>query len=190
MIKNHLLFEIDDRFLESAGISRDLPSGRGVFISNDGQFMIWLNEEDHLRIMSLTPGSNLISTFNKVAKAIKILEKKLTFAFDKELGYLSSCPTNIGTTMRASVHIRLPKLGQRADFKELCANLGLQIRGTSGENSKSKSDVFDVSNMQRLGKSEKELLEQLISGIEQLIGFEKELEKDTPSSSLRVYPLN
>ena len=184
LIANHMLFEIEDKFLESAGISRDMPSGRGIFISNDKQFMIWLNEEDHFRIMSLNQGSNLLSAFSKVSKALSLLEKKLTFAFDKELGYLSSCPTNIGTTMRASVHIRLTNLSQRVDFKDLCASLGLQIRGTNGENSKSNNAIFDISNMQRLGKSEAELLEQLISGIEKLINLEKSLEANVEKPSI------
>lgn len=173
LISSHLLFETSDKFLESAKIHRDMPSGRGIFLSSDKQFMIWVNEEDHLRIMSLRKGPDLAGAFRSVSKALKILDQKLVFAFDKQFGHLTSCPTNIGTSMRASFHIKLPTLSKKSNFKEICSNLGLQIRGANGESGQSDGDVLDISNLQRLGKSEKELIDHLILGVHKLITMEK-----------------
>jgi creatine kinase len=174
LIADHLLFEIENKFLESAKISRDMPNGRGIFISQDKKFIVWVGEEDILKIMSLNDSSDILATFAKVSEALSVLGQRFSFAFDKELGYLTSCPTNIGTTMRASVHIRLPNISKRADFKEICNSLGLQIRATKDIKSQSSDGVFDISNASSIGKSEKELLEQLILSLQKLINLEKE----------------
>jgi protein-arginine kinase len=172
LINAHILFKSEDRFLESAGIYRDMPEGRGIFLANDNQFIIWVGEEDHLRIISLQNDADIFSVFDRITRALNILEKKIIFAFDEEFGYLNSCPTNIGTAMRASVLIKLPKISQRADFKELCKSMSLQARGFNGEHSDSSNGIYDISNIQRLGKSEKEIIEGLVIGIKKLIELE------------------
>ena len=167
-----------DRFQKAAGITRGFPESRGVFIAEDKKFMIWINEEDHLRIISLESGSDIANTFNRLSVAIKILEKNLRFSFNSKHGYLTSCPSNIGISMRASVHIKLPKLcNQQELLYKTAEESGLQIRGTSGEKSSIEDFIFDISNKQRLGISEKNCLTILSKGIHRIISLEKQLRK-------------
>ena len=175
LINNHILFKNEDRFLQSAGIYRDMPESRGIFLSEDNEFIVWVCEEDHLRIISLQDGADMVGVCNKIATALNALENKMPFAFDEELGYLNSCPTNIGTAMRASVLIKVPKLSKKSDFKELCKSMALQPRGLHGEHSDSSHGIYDVSNIHRLGKSEREIIEGLVVGIKKLIEMESEM---------------
>ena len=146
LINEHMLFKLEDRFLESAAIHRDMPKNRGIFYSQDKQFIVWVNEEDHARIIAMQNNADIVGTFNKLATALTAIEKKLSFAFNPDFGYLTSCPTNIGTAMRASVHIKLPNLSKRDDFKSLCKSMNLDVRGDNGEHSSENSGVFDISN--------------------------------------------
>lgn len=174
MIKDHFLFKKGDRFLESAGANRDWPEGRGIFYSNDKKFLVWVNEEDQLRIISMQAGGNIGEVFKRLIRALDILQKSLIFALSSHFGYFSSCPTNLGTAMRASVHIKLPKLGKdETNLKAICARLNLSLRGVHGEHSDSEGGVFDISNKQRLGVSETEAVNTLIKGIKELIIKEK-----------------
>lgn len=96
------------------------------------------------------------------------------FSRDAHLGYLTFCPTNLGSTVRASVHIRLPKISARKDFKEICEKMNLQVRGIHGEHSESEGGVMDISNKQRLGISEYQAVRQMYDGVKELIRMEKE----------------
>ncbi len=177
LIAEHLLFKEGDRFLDAAGLNRDWPSGRGIFINADRTFLVWINEEDQLRIISMETGGDVAEVYNRLSKAVAALESELSFLYDNHLGYISSCPTNLGTAMRASVHIKLPLQAQKMDlFKEKAASLNLQIRGVHGEHSESEGGVYDVSNKRRLGISEKECVQELCNGISELIRSEKTLE--------------
>jgi len=175
LVADHFLFKQGDRFLESAGVNRHWPKNRGIFHSQDKQFLTWVNEEDHLRIISMEKGGNVYSVFERLSRAIKTLEKKLHFAYSDDLGYLSSCPSNLGTAMRASVHIKLPKLSQSEKFKSICESTGLSIRGIHGEHSDSESGIFDISNKRRLGISEVEAVNVLCQGVSKLIKEEQVL---------------
>ena len=173
-LKTNLFPKEGDRFQEAAGITRDFPDSRGVFLSDNKKFMIWINEEDHLRIISMESGSDLAATFNRLSIAIKILETNLKFSFCKKYGYLTSCPSNIGISMRASVHIKFPKLNNQKELLYKTAEQHkLQIRGTSGEKSSIDNCIFDISNKQRLGITEKDCLDILSKGIQELIVLEK-----------------
>lgn len=174
MVKDHFLFKKGDRFLESAGANRDWPEGRGIFYSNDKKFLVWVNEEDQLRIISMQAGGNIGEVFKRLTRALDILQKSLIFAYSGHFGYFSSCPTNLGTAMRASVHIKLPKLGRdETNLKTICASLNLSLRGVHGEHSNSENGVFDISNKQRLGVSETEAVNTLVRGVKELIINEK-----------------
>ena len=127
----------------------------------------------------MNKGGDFKSVFTKLFIAINNLSQKLDFAFDNKLGYLNSCPTNIGTGMRASVHIKLPLLSQTTNFKEICKDLGLDVRGVDGEHSESKDGIFDISNSGRFGMSERDLLKVLVNGVKELIKKEKSLENKT-----------
>jgi arginine kinase len=110
LIADHFLFKEGDRFLKACNLNRDWPSGRGIFHNADKTFLVWVNEEDQLRIISMQPGAGIKEVFQRLAKGAAGLEKHLKFAHDDHLGYITSCPTNLGTALRASVHIKLPKL--------------------------------------------------------------------------------
>jgi arginine kinase len=112
LIADHFLFKEGDRFLAAANLNEDWPSGRGIFHNDDKTFLIWVNEEDQLRIISMQPGSNIGQVFERLSKAAALIEEQAKFAKDDHLGYITSCPTNLGTGLRASVHIKLPKLSK------------------------------------------------------------------------------
>jgi creatine kinase/arginine kinase len=176
LIEDHFLFKAGDRFLEKAGLNRDWPSGRGIFHNDEKTFLVWVNEEDQLRIISMQKGGNIKGVFERLVLAIKELEKKMKFSFDEHLGYITSCPTNLGTAMRASVHIKLPKLSLDMEkFKKITDNHFLQIRGIHGEHSNSVGAVFDISNKRRLGVTEVQCVQDMYDGVLELIKFEKEL---------------
>ncbi len=176
LIKDHFLFKEGDRFLEAAGLNREWPDGRGIFHNDEKTFLVWVNEEDELRIISMQKGGNIKEVFERLANAVEALESKMEFLKSEHLGYITSCPTNLGTAMRASVHIKLPKLStNKALFKEITDRNHLQIRGTHGEHSKSEEGIFDISNARRLGISEVEAVSDLYNGVKELIEVETKL---------------
>jgi len=175
MIADHFLFKEGDRFLEAAGCNREWPEGRGIFHSADKRFLVWVNEEDELRIISMQNGGNIREVFDRLSRAITTLEKKLAFAYTDHYGYLTSCPTNLGTAMRASVHVKLPKLSKHPDFKKHADELKLSVRGVHGEHSESEGGVFDISNKQRLGVDEIDCTKLLYNGVKKLLELESKL---------------
>ena len=108
---DHFLFKEGDRFLDACGLNRDWPAGRGIFHNDAKTFLVWVNEEDQLRIISMQNGADIGAVFTRLSKAAAHIETVAKFAHDEHLGYITSCPTNLGTALRASVHIALPKLG-------------------------------------------------------------------------------
>jgi protein-arginine kinase len=169
-------FPKGDRFQDAAGINREFPDARGTFTSRDKRFMIWVNEEDHLRIISMESSADISGVFNRLCRGLDHLSTRLEFASDKRYGFLTSCPTNIGTAMRAGVHIRLKKLEKnQALLKKLVAQYQLQIRGTHGEKTSVEKGIFDISNKQRLGIPETRIIQNLHSGLAAIIEAEKSL---------------
>ncbi len=167
LVERHLLFREGDRHLEAAGVNRHWPHGRGLFLAGDGVLSAWVNEEDHLRIIALRPGGDVARTFEDLRCFAADLEERISFAYDERLGYLTSCPSNLGTAMRASVLIRLPRLARRLDeLRALADQHDLQVRGLHGESSKVGGDVFDLSNRRRLGVTEEACIEALVHGLE------------------------
>merc|ERR1711910_214594 len=137
LVDDHFLFVSGDRNLAAAGMERDWPEGRGIFHNKDKTFLTWVNEEDQLRIISMQKGGDVKEVFTRLAKGIKAVgdsvkaESGKDFMLSPRLGYLHSCPTNLGTGMRASVHIDLPgwtKEGLPA-LKARCEELAVQPRG-------------------------------------------------------------
>ena len=111
-----------DRFLAACNLNRDWPSGRGIFHNDAKTFLVWVNEEDQLRIISMQAGSNIGEVFKRLSVAAAKIEEKAKFANDDHLGYISTCPTNLGTGLRASVHINLPKLMKNKDLHQSIAD--------------------------------------------------------------------
>ena len=177
LIEDHFLFKEGDRFLEAAGLNGNWPEGRGIYHNNDKTFLVWVNEEDQLRIISMQEGGDIKEIFTRLTSAIKQLEKKLNFSYNEHLGYITSCPTNLGTAMRASVHIKVPRLAANMEkFKTITDRYHLQIRGIHGEHSHSKGGVYDISNRRRLGITEVDAVQDMIDGVTALIAAEKALE--------------
>lgn len=176
LIEDHFLFKAGDRFLETAGLNRDWPDGRGIFHNDEKTFLVWINEEDQLRIISMQKGGDIKEVFTRLITATRSIEKKIRFAFNDHLGYITSCPTNLGTAMRASVHIKLPKLGKNMEeFQAIADKYHVQIRGIHGEHSQSEGGVYDISNKRRLGVSEVDCVQDMYNGVVALIRREKEL---------------
>jgi len=176
LIDDHFLFKEGDRFLKACNLNRDWPSGRGIFHNDAKSFLVWVNEEDQLRIISMQPGAGIAEVFDRLSRAAAEIEKICKFAHDEHLGYITSCPTNLGTALRASVHIKLPKLMSNKDkFNAIADQYFVQIRGIHGEHTETDDGVFDISNRRRLGRSERELVQDMINGVRALIDAEKAL---------------
>jgi len=177
------LFKEGDRFLDACGLNRDWPSGRGIYHNKDKTFLVWINEEDQLRIISMEKGADIGKVFTRLAAGASAIEKVAKFAHDPHLGYITSCPTNLGTAMRGSVHIKLPNLGSKANkakFHEIADKYYVQIRGIHGEHSETDDGVFDISNRRRLGRGEVELVQDMYDGVKAMIAEEKKLAAAAP----------
>jgi len=176
LITDHFLFKAGDRFLESAGLNRDWPEGRGIYHNDEKTFLVWINEEDQLRIISMQQGGDILEVFTRLTTAITEIEKSVPFSYSDHLGYITSCPTNLGTAMRASVHIRLPKLAADMEqFKAITDKHHLQIRGIHGEHSESEGGIYDISNKRRLGVTEVQCVQDMVDGVVELIAVERSL---------------
>ena len=146
--------------------------GRAVYLSDDNTVSIMVNEEDHIRLQVMMDGFQPEEAYALADKVDNILSKKLNFAFHERLGYLTQCPTNLGTGMRASVMLHLPALEMSGTVNRIGANLsklGLTMRGLYGESSKPAGAFFQLSNQVTLGISEKAAIENLKNITNQLI---------------------
>merc|ERR1719378_343355 len=173
----NLFQEPASTLLLASGMGRHWPDGRGVFHNNDKNLFVWVGEEDHLRIVSMqrsrdgpTPEGKLIKEVTaQFIRACDEVQKVLKaagsdFMHDKHLGWVLTCPSNLGTGLRAGTMVMLPKLSSRPDWKKLIGAMGLQVRGTGGVDSASTGGTWDVSNADRIGKGEVELVNILIEG--------------------------
>merc|ERR1711957_67198 len=176
LIADHFLFKGGDKYLESCGLEREWPEARGIFHNDAKTFLVWVNEEDQLRIISMQMGAGIKEVFDRLCRAATIIEKVCAFAHDDHLGYITSCPTNLGTAMRGSVHIKLPKLAKQKDeFNKIADQFHVQIRGIHGEHSESDDGTYDISNKRRLGMGEAALVQDMIDGVHAMIEAEKAL---------------
>lgn len=151
--------------------------GRALLISKDECFSIMINEEDHIRLQVITKGLSLEQAYDTADKLDTLLDENLDFAFDEKLGYLTQCPTNLGTGMRASVMLHLPALEKSRAINRIAGNLsklGLTIRGAHGEGTEPKGALYQLSNQVTLGISEKAAIENLKNITEQLIAQENQ----------------
>jgi len=182
LVDAHVMFKdmAADPYLASAGIASDWPYGRGCWQSADKQCVIWFGEEDQLRIMCMKKGTRLNEVFDRLKKMLDTVESidGIEFARSEKYGYITSCPSNLGTGMRASVHIKIPNLtadGTEAKAKQVCAPLGLSVRGTGGEHTPIGADgTVDISPRARLFIREKDIIQSLYNGISKLMVQEKE----------------
>merc|ERR1712128_404719 len=176
LVDDHFLFVSGDRNLTVAGMERDWPEGRGIFHNDAKTFLLWVNEEDQTRIISMEQGGDVKGVFARLARGIAAVgesvkaESGKEFALDERYGYIHSCPTNLGTGMRASVHVDLPGYTKEGveKLQARCEELAVQPRGTRGESGGFIGCTYDISNKHRLGYSEVQLVQVMIDAVNTL----------------------
>ncbi|XP_061553411.1 creatine kinase, testis isozyme-like [Phycodurus eques] len=182
MIDDHLLFDKPvSPLLLASRMARDWPDARGIWHNDNKTFLVWVNEEDHLRVISMQKGGNLKEVFTRFCTGLTEIEslfknKGFSFMWNEHLGYILTCPSNLGTGLRAGVHVKLPNMSQHPEFEEVLKRLRLQKRGTGGVDTDAVDGVFDISNSDRLGFSEVELVQMVVDGVKLLVEMEKKLE--------------
>jgi len=183
LIDEHLLYDKPvSPLLISAGMARDWPDGRGVYLSEDKNLVVWVNEEDHARIISMQKGGSMSAVWSRFCRAINDIEKIMKadgyeYMYSEHLGYILTCPSNLGTGIRAGVHVKIPNLAKHDKFKDILATLRLQKRGTGGVDTGAGNDDgwFDISNNDRLGFSEFDLVQKVCDGVNLFVSMEKKL---------------
>merc|ERR1719401_141496 len=185
----NLFQEPDSTLLLASGMGRHWPDGRGVFHNDAKSLFVWFGEEDHLRIVSMQgsragptkEGKDIREVTARFIRACDEVQKVLKaegydFMHHEELGWILTCPSNLGTGLRAGTMVKLPKLSERKDWKQLLGKMGLQARGTAGVDSTSSGGTWDISNADRIGKGEIDLLNDLIEGLAKIVRWEDRLD--------------
>jgi protein arginine kinase len=165
-----------EKHLISPNLADEARMG-AVILSENESISIMINEEDHLRIQCLFPGFQLDEAWNQANSIDDWFEMNLDFAFDERYGFLTSCPTNVGTGIRASVMMHLPALVMTQQMQRMLPainQLGLVVRGIYGEGSEALGNIFQISNQITLGRSESEIIEDLMNVTKQLISQERQ----------------
>lgn len=175
------LSEIDRQcLLERHLVSREHAAAegpRGVAVSPDQHVAIMTNEEDHLRLQVYAAGLQLENTWTEADGLDDRIEAHVTYAFSPKLGYLTACPTNVGTGMRASVMLHLPALVLTRQIEKVfnaVARMRLAVRGIYGEGTQAVGDIYQISNQASLGRSEQDILDNLAAVIPQIIDYEQQ----------------
>lgn len=164
-----------EKHLMSPALEEKLPY-RNLVVSDDASIVIMVNEEDHLRIQSMVSGLRLQEAYEHAQKIDKAIEAKYPYAFDERFGYLTACPTNVGTGLRASVMLHLPALSISGRITRLIRSiiqLGYSVRGLYGEGSEALGNIYQISNQRTMGISEEDTIEQLTKIVEGIIAEER-----------------
>lgn len=201
LLERGFLFQIPTarNLLTGAGAARNWPDNRGIFHNDTQTALAWVNEEDHCRIISMELGGDIPSVFTRfcaLSNAIKASAEAngTQLMWNDVLGFMGTCPSNLGTGLRASVMVELPNFnklmeGSNHEDKELlekvCSAYDLQPRGSAGEHSAAEGGKFDVSNKQRLGFSEVQLVQKMIDGVSRVIELEKLLADGASTDDIR-----
>ena len=174
------LSELDRQFLmERQLISREHSEGSGarsVAIDSSEQFSLMINEEDHLRIQVMQSGFDLHTSYDFIDQIDNLIEQNVNFAFHARLGYLTACPTNVGTGMRVSVMLHLPALVMTREIDRVLRSMtkiNLAVRGLYGEGSQAMGDFYQISNQVTLGRSERDLIDQISEVVPVIIEYER-----------------
>lgn len=149
---------------------------RGLFVGADEALCLMVNEEDHLRFQALVSGLDFAAAFALVSALDERLEADIGYAFSGQFGFLTACPTNVGTGMRASVLVHLPGLVLTREIEKVlrgALHIGLEVRGLYGEGSETKGNFFQISNQRTLGQSETEIVETVTASCRQVVGYER-----------------
>jgi protein arginine kinase len=174
--------ELTNRFLlERHLISRELANGsgdRGVLFNRSEMLAVMVNEEDHLRIQAIRAGFQIREAHADIQWIDDQLDQDLKFAYSEEFGYLTACPTNVGTGMRTSVMFHLPALVFTKQIDKVFASvtkINLAVRGFYGEGTQASGDFYQISNQVTLGVSEEDVLELLIRVVPKIVSYEREV---------------
>lgn len=184
--KDQFLFrEPDSSVALSSGVGRHWPDARGVFKSDSRRFSAWINEEDHLKLILKEDGPDLRQAFSMLCLAegelqSKVMQDGYKFSRSDRLGFLATCPANIGTNLRACMTVSLPNLSSQPGFRDFCKTLKLQVRNVGS--SFGGAGVWEVSNVDRLGSSEADQVNDVIDGCRKLVTLEEKLERGEPVS--------
>jgi len=179
----NLFQEPDSTLLLSSGCGRHWPDARGIYHNNDKNCFVWVNEEDHMRIVSMQKGDDIQAVFSRFVRLCDEVQKVLKeenadFMHSEHLGYILACPSNLGTGLRAGALVKIPLLSAKPEFKGWLGKMGLQARGKGGVDAEANADgIFDISNADRLGKSEVDLVNIMIDGVAKCVELEQKLEK-------------
>ena len=178
--QGNLFQEPDSTLLLASGMGRHWPDGRGIFCNDNRNLFVWVGEEDHLRIVSMQgtrskpteEGKKIKDVFARFIRAcdavqVVLKEEGYDFMHSEHLGWILTCPSNLGTGLRAGTMVQLPLVSSRSDFKALLKKMGLQARGTGGVDSASSGGTWDISNADRIGKGEVRWL--LISNMDSFV---------------------
>lgn len=184
LIQRRILFPDPDDFALAAGLGRDWPDGRGIYCDkwdDSPNIVIWCNNENHFSVISIAKGGDVQGVFTRLSEATMALETSLTqrgfmFIEDPKYGFLNPSPAHIGTALRASVYVKLPRLSRQPGFFDYIARLNLEARTEHAASDKRFTGIYDIANAQALGKSEVELINVMIEGVGKLIALEKKLE--------------
>jgi protein arginine kinase len=153
---------------------------RGLLLSDDNKISILLNEEDHLRIQVMEAGFELDACFVEANRIDDLMEETIDYAFDEQIGYLTCCPTNAGTGMRASVMVHLPALTMSGTINRVIdslTQLGVTVRGIFGEGSKATGHIYQISNQLTLGAAEEDILDKFKQIVAEVIDKEREMRR-------------
>merc|ERR1719447_399738 len=157
LIDDHFLFKEGDRFLQAANACRYWPTGRGIYHNDAKTFLVWCNEEDHMRIISMQKGGDLGQVFRRLTTAVNEIQKRIPFSHHDRLGFLTFCPANL---------------------EEVAGKYNLQVRGTRGEHTEAEGGIYDISNKRRMGLTEFQAVKEMQDGIIELIKIEKQMEQE------------
>lgn len=171
-----------ERLREEHLISPQMVQGKGrsVMINKDRTMSIMLMEEDHIRLQIIEGGNKLKEAYETASRVDDVIEESLSYAFDKDFGYLTACPTNAGTGLRASAMLHLPALTMTNNISRILAsvsNMGIAVRGLYGEGTKAYGNLYQISNQVTMGLSESEIIEKLNNVINQIVDAEEKTRK-------------
>merc|ERR1711970_1016975 len=180
LIADHFLFDKPvSPLLTCAGMARDWPEARGIWHNTAKNFLVWVNEEDHIRVISMQKDGNMKEVFTRFCNGLNKFESAIKangydFMWNEHLGYVLTCPSNLGTGVRCGVHVKIPLVSANTEaFGTILKKMRLQKRGAGGVDCEAVGGIFDISNADRLGFSEVELVNMLIEGVHFLVNCEK-----------------
>lgn len=181
-------YSLIEQHLISKEFVENIENG-AIVVNKDYSIVAMINEEDHLRIQSFESGLNINTCYNNLLKFTNDLENKLSFATNDDYGYITACPTNIGSGMRVSVMLHLPalaKLGYLSSLLEQVSNMGVAVRGLYGENTTGYGDMYQISNQETLGEYDSEIISKVKAVVLSIIEQERKARNVLQKNSIKL----